>query len=57
MKPTVVQVKELSVTYSDFLALDALDFECRDGEFVSIVGRSGTGKSTFLNALDRKSVV
>jgi NitT/TauT family transport system ATP-binding protein len=39
-------------------ALDNVDFEMREGEFVSVVGPSGCGKSTLLNliaGLDRAS--
>jgi len=46
-----VRVTSLSVRYGDFQALDQVDFHCSHGEFVSIVGKSGTGKSSFLNAL------
>jgi sulfonate transport system ATP-binding protein len=31
--------------------LDGVDLEIRDGEFVALLGRSGTGKSTFLRIL------
>lgn len=31
--------------------MDKVDFACFDGEFISIVGKSGSGKSSFLNAL------
>jgi putative ABC transport system ATP-binding protein len=31
--------------------LDSVDFRCRRGEFILIVGRSGSGKTTFLNVL------
>ncbi len=31
--------------------LDGVDFICRKGEFILIVGRSGSGKTTFLNVL------
>jgi putative ABC transport system ATP-binding protein len=31
--------------------LDGVDFSCRRGEFILIVGRSGSGKTTFLNVL------
>jgi NitT/TauT family transport system ATP-binding protein len=37
---------------SDFLAVEGVDLDVRDGEFLSIVGPSGCGKSTFLNAVD-----
>jgi ABC-type nitrate/sulfonate/bicarbonate transport system ATPase subunit len=48
---TVIDVRGLTVRYGDFLALENVDFTCRDGEFVAIVGRSGTGKTSLLNAL------
>ena len=51
MKNIIINVKSLSVSYDNFYALDSVDFECRKGEFVAIVGQSGSGKSSFLNAL------
>jgi NitT/TauT family transport system ATP-binding protein len=35
-----------------FTAVDGVDLEIRDGEFLAIVGPSGCGKTTFLNAVD-----
>jgi NitT/TauT family transport system ATP-binding protein len=35
-----------------FTAVDGVDLEVGDGEFVAIVGPSGCGKTTFLNAVD-----
>jgi len=35
----------------EFLALDSLNFEVGDGEFVAVVGPSGCGKSTLLDIL------
>jgi NitT/TauT family transport system ATP-binding protein len=37
---------------SDFLAVDGVNLDVKEGEFLSIVGPSGCGKSTFLNAVD-----
>ena len=33
------------------LVLDHIDFTLRDGEIVAILGKSGSGKSTFLRTL------
>ncbi len=46
-----IMVDSLIVKYGDVRALDGVHFECAEGEFVSVVGMSGTGKSSFLNAL------
>ena len=35
-----------------FTAVEGVDLEVHDGEFVAIVGPSGCGKTTFLNAVD-----
>ena len=37
---------------SAFLAIDGVNLDVHEGEFLSIVGPSGCGKSTFLNAVD-----
>ncbi len=51
MKEEYIVVRNLSVSYGTITALANVDFECYEGEFVTIVGKSGTGKSSFLNAL------
>lgn len=48
-----ISVKNLSVHYDGYCALKGVDFEAGKGEFVAIVGKSGSGKTTFLNALAR----
>jgi NitT/TauT family transport system ATP-binding protein len=46
-----IVVRDMSIMYDDNCILEKVNFQCHDGEFVSIVGKSGTGKSSFLNAL------
>ncbi len=52
--PTI-SFNDVSYSYTDnnetFLALEHIDLEIADGEFVCLVGHSGCGKSTMLNLL------
>jgi sulfonate transport system ATP-binding protein len=48
---TVVMVQNLRKNFGDNVVLNGLDLEIRAGEFVALLGRSGSGKSTFLRAL------
>lgn len=58
----LIQVRELHKVYKmgdiEVPALGGIDLEIRRGEFVAIMGASGSGKSTFMNilgCLDRPS--
>ena len=51
MNKVSVSVKNLSVAYGSNSILEGINFEIRNGEFVGIVGKSGTGKTTLLNTL------
>ena len=47
-----IRIKGLTKTYKDGpLAVDHVDLEIRDGEFMVLVGPSGCGKSTMLQML------
>lgn len=53
-KQTALKVEGLHKYFYDperFLALDNINFEVTKGEFVSVVGKSGCGKSTMLYVL------
>ncbi|HYK94710.1 MAG TPA: ABC transporter ATP-binding protein [Candidatus Dormibacteraeota bacterium] len=55
MAEPLLTVRGLSVAYlaesADVVAVDAVDLDVADGEFLAIVGESGCGKSTLLFAI------
>lgn len=56
-RPVKLSIKDLVIGYLDkqsghtMVAVDKVTLDIREGEFVTIVGLSGCGKSTFLNAI------
>lgn len=55
MEEILIQVKDLCKVYNpgenEVWALDHINLEIKKGEFVAIIGQSGSGKSTFMNML------
>src|SRR4051794_18627078 len=54
--PTLLTVERVSKTYqtpdhAGRLVLDGVDFSLRAGEIVAVLGKSGSGKSTFLRLI------
>jgi ATP-binding cassette subfamily F protein uup len=49
--PTLVTAADLVVRYNDQVVLDRASLTIREGEHVGLVGRNGSGKSTFLKIL------
>lgn len=49
----MLEIKNISKSYSrqgkDFFAVKDVNINISDGDFIHIIGRSGSGKSTFLN--------
>ena len=50
---TKIAVNHLTKKFGDLLVLDDISFNVAEGEFVSIVGPTGCGKTTFLNTLSK----
>jgi ABC-type sugar transport system ATPase subunit len=46
-----IHVKNLTKTFKNVKALDAVDLEIRDGEFFCILGQPGAGKTTLLRSI------
>jgi len=47
----IVELVKLSKSFKDKMILDSFDYNFQRGERVGIIGKNGTGKSTFLNML------
>jgi branched-chain amino acid transport system ATP-binding protein len=47
----MIDVKDLHVSYGEFLAVKGVSFTVNEGELVTIIGANGAGKSTILMAL------
>ncbi|MDH2433417.1 ABC transporter ATP-binding protein [Pokkaliibacter sp. MBI-7] len=48
---TLVSLRHLHKHYGDFVAVDDLSLDIRDGEFLTFLGSSGSGKTTTLSML------
>ncbi len=53
--PPLIEIKNLRKVYQtpagDFTAVNGINVEVQRGEFVAIIGKSGSGKSTFINMI------
>ena len=51
MKPTVLKTTDLTVSFGGLKALNGLNFELFEGQFLGLIGPNGSCKTTFFNAL------
>ncbi|MBZ9688413.1 ATP-binding cassette domain-containing protein [Clostridium estertheticum] len=50
-KEEIIKIENLCCKYEDILAIKDLNLSIKQGEFISILGANGGGKSTFLKSL------
>jgi len=48
----MLKIENLKVVYGKFEAIEDLSLEVHDGEFVSIIGSSGSGKSSLIKSIN-----
>ena len=50
---SIISIKNLTKKYADVTPIDNVNLEVEEGEVISIIGPSGTGKSTLLRCINR----
>ena len=51
MSENIIEIKGASISINEIKILENFNFEMKKGEFVYIIGETGSGKSTFLRCL------
>ncbi|TYA62959.1 ATP-binding cassette domain-containing protein, partial [Seonamhaeicola marinus] len=51
MPNTILQLKDAAIYQGDSLVLSNVNVEINKGEFVYLIGKTGTGKSSFMKTL------
>ena len=51
MSDTVLQLKNASIYQGDSMVLSDVNFEMNKGDFVYLIGKTGSGKSSFMKTL------
>ena len=57
MANTLITLKNASLAFGDYPLLHNTDFSVQEGERIGLIGRNGTGKSSMLQVLARKSAL
>jgi len=50
-KMKIIEIKDLTKKYGDFVALDSIDLSIEEGEIYGILGPNGAGKSTLIGVI------
>ena len=48
---TVLEIEQLKVSYANHVALENINLEIKDGEYVCLIGENGSGKSTLVKTI------
>ena len=51
MVENILELRNVTKTFGDFVAVDSVDFELQAGEIHAILGENGAGKSTLMNLI------
>ena len=51
MAENILELRNVTKTFGDFVAVDSVDFELKAGEIHAILGENGAGKSTLMNLI------
>ncbi|MBW8010861.1 MAG: ABC transporter ATP-binding protein [Chloroflexi bacterium] len=52
MTESIIQVKDFRKTYGDFVAVDGISFDVKEGEIFGLLGPNGAGKTSTLESLE-----
>ena len=50
----ILEIHKISKSFNDLILLDQFDYVFKKGERIGIIGKNGTGKSTFLKLITKK---